>query len=338
MKTVNEKKRQATSHVIIIAALSFVLTLLIMEIALYVVQTVNFGFDVDATFIMLYILPAFSLCITAFVIYLNHRTFETTNTLMVALDKVAEGNYDVTIPYKRKDNFNRVYENFNKMTTELKNVKVMREDFVRDFSHEFKTPIASINGFANLLLDGNVTEEERKNILKIIADESARLSNLSENVLMIYRIESQQFLGENKPFRMDLQITDCIILLERLWEDKKLNITTDLKPVNYTGDKQLIKQVWLNLLSNAIKFTPEGGEINVSLRTEGGKAVAKFSDNGVGISQENLPKIFDRYYQVSSGSGNGLGLAICKRICELCKGSISVESEPGKGTTFTVVL
>lgn len=339
MKPVNEKRKSISRHTLIIGALSFVLTLTLMEIILYFIQTVNLGFvdfEVDATFIMLYVIPVFSFLITAFLIYLNHRTLQTTNRLTAALNKVAEGDYNVTIPVKRVDSFNSVYVNFNKMTAELKSVKVMREDFVHDFSHEFKTPLASINGFANLLLDGNLTEEEQRSIIKIIADESARLSNLSENVLIQHRIQSQQLLGESKPFRLDLQIIDCIILLQRQWEAKSLTVAPDLKPVTYIGDEQLLKQVWLNLLSNAIKFTPDGGEISVTLTTEGNKTVAEVSDNGIGIAPENLPKIFDRYYQVSNGKGNGLGLSICKRICELCGGTISAKSEVGKGSTFTV--
>lgn len=338
MRPVNEKKKKLNAHAVIIALLSFVLSLVLIELVLYIIQTANIGFEVNAMSVMLYVVPAFSIILTCIIIYVNHRTFETSNTLMEALNKVAEGNYDVTIPYKRLDNFNRAYDNFNKMTTELRSVKLLREDFVHDFSHEFKTPIASINGFANLLLEGNLNEEERKSIVRIIADETARLSNLSANMLMLYRIEGQQFIGEKKPFRLDLQITDCIILLEKQWEEKGVNITTTLKPVTYSGDAQLLKQVWLNLLSNAIKYTPKGGGISVSLAAEGGGIVARVADTGVGIAPENIGRIFDRYYQVSSGSGNGLGLAICKRICELCGGSIAVESRLNGGTVFTVKL
>lgn len=340
MKPVNKPKKKLSSHAFVIAALSFVLALTIMEIVFYAVQTVNIGLVVDTAFIMLYILPGFSLLITAVIIYINHRTFQTSSTLMEAIDKVAAGNFSVTIPYKRLDNFNRVYENFNKMTAELRGVETLREDFVHNFSHEFKTPIASINGFANLLLDGNLTREEQMQIIKIIADESARLSNLSENVLLISRIESQQFVGENKPFRLDLQMTDCIILLQRQWEEKNIDINSELSPVIYSGDAQLIKQIWLNLLNNAIKYTPERGSINVRLTADGNRITASVSDTGVGIPEESLPKIFDKYYQVGSGKGkgNGLGLAICRRICELCGGSIAVESKVGEGTTFTVKL
>ena len=334
------KKRTLPVHGIIIAALSFILALTVGEIVVYIVQTLGSKNIIvsDGSLITLYVIPAIAVIITCGVIYLNHRTLQTSKTLIDALNKVAGGDYNAKIPYKRLDGFNSVYENFNKMTEELKSVKALREDFVHDFSHEFKTPIASINGFANLLLEGGVSEEERRQVLKIIADESDRLSRLAESMLALSKIENQQFLGESKKFRLDVQIKDCIILLQRQWEDKNIEISSSLSRISYTGDENLLKQVWLNLLSNAIKYTPEGGKICVSLKREGGSITASVKDTGIGIPEEAIPKIFEKYYQVSSGSGNGLGLAICKRICELSGGQISVTSEVGKGSVFTVTL
>lgn len=334
------KKRALPVHAMIIAALSFILVLIVGEIVVYVIQTlVSKTMDVaEGSLITLYVIPSIAVLVTCAVIYLNHRTLQTSKTLVDALNKVAGGDYNAKIPYKRLDGFNAVYENFNKMTEELKSVKALREDFVHDFSHEFKTPIASINGFANLLLEGGLSEEERRQIIKIIADESDRLSRLAESMLALSKIENQQFLGESKKFRLDVQIKDCIILLQRQWESKNIEITSSLARTLYTGDENLLKQVWLNLLSNAVKYTPEGGKISVSLKREGGRIVVSVSDTGIGIPQEAIPKIFEKYYQVSSGTGNGLGLAICKRICELSGGEISVESREGEGSVFTVKL
>lgn len=334
------KKRALPVHAMIIAALSFILVLIVGEIVVYVIQTlVSKTMDVsEGSLITLYVIPSIAVLVTCAVIYLNHRTLQTSKTLVDALNKVAGGDYNAKIPYKRLDGFNAVYENFNKMTEELKSVKALREDFVHDFSHEFKTPIASINGFANLLLEGGLSEEERRQIIKIIADESDRLSRLAESMLALSKIENQQFLGESKKFRLDVQIKDCIILLQRQWEGKNIEITSSLARTLYTGDENLLKQVWLNLLSNAVKYTPEGGKISVSLKREGGRIVVSVSDTGIGIPQEAIPKIFEKYYQVSSGTGNGLGLAICKRICELSGGEISVESREGEGSVFTVKL
>lgn len=332
------EKRLFNTHVIILGGLSFLLVLIVGELIVYIVQTLNVGLVADASLIMLFIIPSLALVVTAVIIYFNHRTLQTSNTLINALDRVADGDYTVKIPYKKPDTFTAVYENFNKMTKELNSVKSLRDDFVHNFSHEFKTPIASINGFANLLLDGNLSEEETRSVLKIIADESARLSHLAESTLMLSKIETQQFVGETKEFRLDLQIKDSIILLERQWEEKQITIGSSLVPVNYTGDEMMLKQVWLNLISNAIKYTPNGGNVNVSLAVENGRRRVEISDNGVGIPEESLPKIFDKYYQASDSSGNGLGLAICKRIVEICKGEIYVKSKVGEGSTFTVII
>ena len=331
-------KHLINTHFIILGGLSFLLVLIVGELVVYIVQTINEGLVADATLIMLFIIPSLAAVVTAVIIYFNHRTLQTSKTLMSALNRVADGDYSVKIPYKKLDTFTAVYENFNKMTDELSGVKSLREDFVHNFSHEFKTPIASINGFANLLLDGTLSEEEQREVLKIIADESERLSHLAESTLMLSKIESQQFVGEVKKFRLDEQIRACIILLERQWEEKNIAITSSLAPVNYYGDEMMIKQVWLNLISNAVKYTPEGGAVNVTLTEESGRYVVKVEDNGVGIPEECLPKIFDKYYQASSSTGNGLGLAVCKRILEICKGSITVESVVDKGSIFTVAL
>lgn len=333
-------RKSINAHALVIAVISFILVLIVCEVIVAVFQYFNGLNHIadDGLLITMYVIPAIAVVAMCVVIYVNHRSLQTSNTLIEALNKVASGDYNAKIPYKRLDGFNSVYENFNKMTEELKSIKALREDFVHDFSHEFKTPIASINGFANLLLEGNLTEEESKKIIKIIADESARLSGLSETVLTLSKLESQQFIGESRTFRLDVQIRDCIVLMQRQWEGKGITIETQLSPIKYTGDENLLKQVWLNLLSNAIKFTPQGGKVTVKLSADGAKARASFTDTGIGIAEDAIPRIFDKYYQVAAGTGNGLGLAICKRICALCGGEISVKSKIGEGSTFTVSL
>ena len=308
--TVKKKKRMINAHAWVLAVISFILALTVGEIVVAVFQyfnNINHIAD-DALLITQYIIPALSAVCVCVVIYINHRSLQTSNKLIEGLNKVASGDYNAKIPYRSLDGFNAVYENFNKMTDELRSVKALREDFVHDFSHEFKTPIASINGFANLLLEGGLTAEEERKIIAVIADESARLSKLSETVLTLSRLESQQFIGESKIFRLDIQLKDCIILMQREWEKKGIEIRTELAPIKYTGDENLLKQVWLNLLSNAIKFTPEGGSVSVTLSAAGNRARVSVSDTGIGIPEELQPKVFDKYFQVKSGTGNGLGL------------------------------
>lgn len=342
MKTVKngKKRRMLNTHIWVLAVISFILALIVGEVIVTVFMYFNSitGIANENLLITLYVIPSIAVVVMCAAIYINHRSLQTCNRLIMAINKVSNGDYNTKISYKRLDSFNIVYENFNKMTDELKSIKTLREDFVHDFSHELKTPIASINGFANLLLEGNISEEERTQVIRIIADESARLSDLAETILMLSKLESQQFIGENKLFRLDVQLKDCIILLQNRWEQSGLNIETDLNPIQYSGDEKLLKQVWLNLLSNAIKFTPAGGTVKVKLYSKGCHAVVVVADTGIGIPQASLSRIFDKYYQVHPGKGNGLGLAICKRICSLCGGEITVESEEGKGTAFTVKL
>jgi signal transduction histidine kinase len=328
-------------HALSMTALVFVLVLLVGELIVFIFQVINDNIVnvTDFNVIMLYIIPAFSAIVTAVLIYVNHRTFQISNKLIDGLSKIADGDYDVAIPYKKLDGFNGVYANFNKMAEELKSVKTLREDFVHNFSHEFKTPISSINGFANLLLEGNLSEEEQKNILRIIADESARLSQLSENTLLLSRVENQQFIGEKKNYRLDTQLKECVIMLERQWSGKNITISSELPATTYAGDEKLMQQLWINLLTNAIKYTPAHGEIKITLTQSSGDITVAIADNGIGIAEEDLPKIFDKYYQATSTrSGNGLGLAICKRIVSLCGGEIYAESVKGEGSTFIVKL
>ena len=234
-----------------------------------------------------------------------------------------------------------VAENFNKMTAELKSVHTLRNDFINDFSHEFKTPITSINGFANLLLETEVTEEERRQYLTIIAEESSRLSKLAEETLMMSRLDSQQNIIDQEWYALDEQIRQNLILLSKDWGAKLIEIDTDLNPVSYLGNPALMSHIWLNLISNAIKFTPGHGRIAVNLKESGGKIYVSVADNGKGMTKEETSRIFNKYYQADAShatKGLGLGLSIAHRIVELCGGEIQVASTPGEGSTFTVIL
>ena len=227
------------------------------------------------------------------------------------------------------------------MAEDLGSVKRMRDEFISNFSHEIKTPLFSIQGFANLMLDGGLTDEETKKFLKIISDEAGRLFKLADSNLTMTRLENQQTLGERKPLRLDSEINECIIMLEREWEAKKIEVTSSLEPIRTESDGAMLRQVWLNLLSNAVKFTPEGGKIEVGLERRGNFAVATFSDSGCGVPESEREKIFEKYYRAPSSKdveGNGFGLAICKRILTLAGGKITVESGDKQGSKFSVFL
>lgn len=267
--------------------------------------------------------------------------YRKVSRLISAINEVAQGNYNITLDPKKAKPLTDVVINFNKMTAELKSVETLRNDFINDFSHEFKTPITSINGFANLLLDTEVSEEERREYLQIIADESERLSALSRETLMMSRLDNQQSIPDKKYYALDEQIKQNIILLSREWSTKKIDLSADLPPVTYYGNMDLMSHIWLNLLGNAIKFTPIHGKINVSMKQEQNQIAVLISDTGKGMTEGEIVRIFNKYYQADPShttKGMGLGLSIAHRIVELSGGSIDVTSTPGCGSTFKVYL
>lgn len=263
------------------------------------------------------------------------------NKILVGITSVAEGDLDVVLDLNNSGEYREMYENFNRMVRELKNTKVEMQNFINDFSHEFKTPITSIHGFAELLLEENISVEDRKQYLQIILEESQRLASLSQNTLLLSKLDAQEVLTDKKEFQLDEQIKKCAILLFRQIEKKQIILNMELAPVTYYGSAELLHQVWMNLISNAIKFTPNGGEITIIMIAVGNQITINISDTGIGMDEETARLIFNKYYQGDSShatAGFGLGLSIVKRIVDLCKGEIIVTSVPGKGSTFSVIL
>ncbi len=335
-----KKGKKLSKHIISIIALSYVMLALVVEITVFVVSVIMRRQD-GAILVVLFTLPITAVVVGVGMIYISHMSDVAMDKMTTAITRITNGDFAYRIELDESDGFGEVYENFNKMAAELSSVKTLREDYVSNFSHEIKTPLAAISGFARLLAEGTLTEEESKETLGIIVKESERLSRLSHNILILSKVENQKVVGECKEYRLDLQITDCVIMLERQWSEKNITINTDMQSVTYRGDEQLLQQVWVNLLINAIKYTPEGGEITVKLSLRNGKTVAKVIDNGIGMTEEQTTHAFDKYYQAKPtkiSAGSGLGLAICKRICELVGGDIAVKSKLGEGSTFTVTL
>ncbi len=325
-----------------IFAVSFIALCLIGEIVLAIVNDVITKGQPIALTLPLYIMPFVALTFTLLLLYSIRRNNARSQKLIDSMNKIAEGDLSVRIyPEKHDKKFQKLYDNFNKMAEELSSVSALKDDFIHTFSHELKTPLSSVNGFANLLLDGGLSEEERTKVTKIIADESARLLNLVGNTLTLSRFENQNISDVTEEIKLDKQIRECIVSMQREWDKKKITVTTDLQPVTVRGVSDWLLHIWTNLLGNAIKFTPDGGEISVSLVSDGEYAAVKISDTGAGIPEDEISKIFDKYYRASNTvgtEGSGLGLAVCKRILNLCGGEISAESEVGKGSTFTVKL
>jgi signal transduction histidine kinase len=259
--------------------------------------------------------------------------------LVGGIHKIAAGDFSVRLGSGKEDFLSILYDDFNKMASELQNTSMLRSDFVNNYSHEFKTPIVAINGFANLLLEQNVSDEDRKRYLQIIADESARLADLANSTLALSKLDSQQIISDRISYSLDEQLRRCVIMLSAVWNKKNITFSGDFDEVAYNNNEELLQQLWLNLLNNAIKYTPSGGEIYVSLHCYGKSAVVVICDNGIGMDEETARHIFDKYYQGPSAvNGLGLGLSIAKRITDLCGGTISVESRLNEGSIFTVKL
>ena len=271
---------------------------------------------------------------TLFSRHFNHLVSGLTRGLRAA----AEGDFTLRLDPGTAGPLSAAYEDFNKMGEELQGVQTLRSDFIDHFSHEFKTPITAVKGFAELLREGGLTQEEREEYLQIIIEESTRLSDLANSALLLSKLESQQYIAEKRPYPLDEQIKRCAILLSPAWEKKTIAFSAELEPMEYDGNEALMRHVWINLLSNAVKYTPEGGEISVSLQAQPGEAVVTVSDTGIGMSEEVQAHIFDKYYQGGGGKGLGLGLSIVHRIVELCGGSIQVRSAVDQGSAFTVRL
>jgi signal transduction histidine kinase len=268
------------------------------------------------------------------------RLTDPIEALSRAAAKVAKGEFELVLEAKSSDELGVLTENFTIMAAELSNMEYLRKDFVSSVSHEFKTPLASIQGFVELLQERELTEESRRQYLRIIAEEIDRLSRLSSNLLRLSQLDNRTLPDPPVHYRLDEQLRTCMVLLEEQWTSKGLIPELELEPLVYYGDEPLLQQIWLNLI-DAIKFSPAGGALYLALRRSEMTVTVIVGDEGIGISPEQGERIFERFYQADTSrkqQGSGLGLAIVKRIVELCRGSIRFDSEPGQGTAFRVEL
>lgn len=257
------------------------------------------------------------------------------------IDRLAQGHFETRLSLSHPREFKMLSDSFNRMAVELQGVELLRSDFVDNFSHEFKTPISSIKGFAEQLRYDDLTEEERADYLDTIIKESQRLAKLSTDILELSKLENQTILPGMQAFDLTEQVRRCILLFEERWEERSLDLDIKLDECIYTGDKDMLAQVWINLLDNAIKFTPHGGQIDIALTEEGGSVVFTLVDTGIGMDEETVKHAFDKFYQGDtshSTKGNGIGLSLVRKMVELRGGDIALMSNPEEGTTVTVTL
>ena len=250
----------------------------------------------------------------------------------------------VTIPFSinRENQFKEIAENVNLLAEELSGVETLRTDFIANVSHEMKTPIAVMQNYGTLLQATDLSEEKRVEYAKAVTDGSRRLSELMTNILKLNRLENQQIYPQTKEYDLGEQLCECLLQFEHVWERDGIEIDTDIADEVYVrADAELLSLVWNNLLSNAFKFTDRGGKVTLSLAADGRYAVVKVTDTGCGMSSEVGAHIFEKFYQGDTSHatrGNGLGLALVKRVVDIMRGEISVESVVGKGSTFTVKI
>lgn len=264
------------------------------------------------------------------------------------MGELAKGDFSIRMPPNERIEINEAKQftkSFNKAAEELSGIEIMRANFISDFSHEFRTPIASISGFAQLLRDQNLSEEEREEYLDIIIDESKRLSNLSEDILNLSRMESSSILTNVGTVDVAEGLRRSIAIVEPNADEKNITIDVDIDEAELIGNADYLSQLWTNILQNAVKFTPENGRIDVSLKsaqdTKNRTVTCTISDNGCGMDETTRAHLFERFYQGDTShaqEGNGLGLALCKRIVDLHGGTIRVKSALDKGSTFIVTL
>lgn len=270
-------------------------------------------------------------------------------SMVRAMKQLAAGDFTVRMSCKgwmRPLELREFAVAFNTAAEELDGTEILRKDFINNFSHEFKTPITSLGGFADLLLeDEAMPAEERRQYLQIISSESHRLAALANSILALSRVETQTILTENEPFPLAEQLRQSALMVEQKWSGKKKIVLTVETPEDdfciLNGNEAMLKEVWVNLLDNAFKFSPEGGAVSLTLQNKPAAVKVAVTDHGSGMDEATKAHIFDQFYQGDTShktEGNGLGLAMAQKIVALHKGTITVDTAPGRGTTFTVQL
>ena len=261
-----------------------------------------------------------------------------------AAEKIIKGDFSVRVRHQSRfgtdETFNRVIDCFNKMAEELGSVETLRTDFIANVSHEIKTPLAVMQNYGTLLQAPDLSDEKRIEYAKGVADGSRRMADMMTNILKLNRLENQQIYPEISEFDLSEQLCECLLQFENVWEKREIEIETDIvENVKVKAEAELLGHVWNNLFSNAFKFTPSGGKVTVVMTATEHHAIVKVADTGCGMTPEVGAHIFEKFYQGDTShsvQGNGLGLALVKRVVDIMHGEISVESAVGKGSTFTV--
>ncbi|MBQ9714178.1 MAG: HAMP domain-containing histidine kinase [Clostridia bacterium] len=268
-----------------------------------------------------------------------------TQKILNATEKIAEGDFStrlkITHEYRKYNQYDLIMENLNKMAVELQKNEVLKTDFISNVSHEIKTPLAVIQNYATLLQDDTLDSETRNNYAKTLIAASKRITDLITNILKLNKLENQEIQEKHEAFNLTEALSESVVEFETLIEKKNLELNCDFDDVSVFSSKSLLEIVWNNLISNAIKFTPDNGKIEIFLKRIAKDVEITVVDTGCGMTSEVGAKIFEKFYQADtshSTQGNGLGLALVKKVIDVLGGEISVQSEINKGSTFTILL
>lgn len=351
MKEKRLDRKQRFSLTLLFSAVVFIILLVAISLAalavglLFHFKVIGGGYDSikisDIIIFMALISAILGIAITFLAVKFPLRPI---NTLINKMNALAAGNYNTRLEYKGVidaiPGFNELTESFNKLAGELDSTEMLRSDFINNFSHEFKTPIVSISGLARLLKNAELTDEEKKQYIDAIDEEATRLSSMATNVLSLTKVESQAILSSVSSYNISEQLRSCLLLLESKWSKKNIELQIELEEYQIEANEELLKQVFINLIDNAVKFSPRCATVAIDITETEDEITVSVSNTGSEIPPDKIDKIFGKFYQAEeshSGEGNGVGLAIVKRIVELHKGSVAVKSGNGL-TVFSVRL
>lgn len=302
----------------------------------------NIGLAALVTFGNVFLLSL--LCALADMLRRMHTVERPVKKILEGAEQVMNGDLSVQIEHVKgaENGFNVIIDYFNRMIKELGGIETLRTDFIANVSHELKTPLAVIQNYSTLLQQPELSEENRLDYARTVSGAARRLTDLITNILKLNKLENQQIYPSKTVFDLGEQLCECLLSFESAWEEKSLEIKTEIEDgVAVESDRELLSLVWNNLFSNAVKFTEPGGTVGLKLCTDGDHAVVEVSDTGCGISPESTEHIFEKFYQGDSShatQGNGLGLALVKRVVDIVGGEIDVKSEVGAGSTFIIRL
>ena len=345
----NPKIKKYMFQVILICFNMMLISSVIMIILLYILRAlgiVDEGLKVLGPIWPIVLMLISSIILGTIIgIVLSRRLFKQFLQLGDGIRQISVGNFDVhidEIPNADKDSdLNNLIISFNKMTEQLKETELLSSDFISNVSHEFKTPLMTIEGYVTLLDDDTLDKEERKKYIRIISEATHKLSNLTSNILKISKLDNSEIDLNVKEYNLSEQIREIIIMLEGSWEKKNIEFNLTLPDCMIVNDEELLEQVWSNVIGNAVKFSNNDSKIDIYLSSTIDKVVVTVRDYGIGMSEETLKRLFDKFYQGDishSSEGNGLGMTLVNKICELCHGTIDVSSKLDEGSTITITF